>query len=373
MEYKVQCGYRLVCKLDLQREGGLISMYVRRSKQEDLQAMLEIYEDARAFMRENGNPDQWGDNYPEPELLRRDIELGNSYVVEDNGKIIATFAFIIGEDPTYYRIENGMWLNREPYGTIHRLAGKKEFHGLAGGCIDWCKCQIANLRADTHEDNKIMQHLLEKNGFVRCGTIYLANGAPRIAYQYVRQNNPQGYPQNGYRYAGEGNVAWDQPPHGNYYQNGNRPTPNRKNDEQGFGIASMVLGIIALVLFFSCINIPLAILAITFGIVQIVRKGPKGMAISGIVMGGVSIFLMIIMWMILIFSSAAAYENQPYYYDDYYYDDYYDYFEGGYRYQDDTYSDDFYEGYYTGYADGLEDGCGYGCEEGYAGGCGGIY
>lgn len=38
------------------------------------------------------------------------------------------------------------------------------------------------LRADTHADNKVMQHLLEKNGFVRCGNITLADGTSRIAY-----------------------------------------------------------------------------------------------------------------------------------------------------------------------------------------------
>ena len=40
-----------------------------------------------------------------------------------------------------------------------------------------------SLRADTHEDNKIMQHLLEKNGFVRCGIIHVEDGTPRVAYQ----------------------------------------------------------------------------------------------------------------------------------------------------------------------------------------------
>ena len=42
-------------------------------------------------------------------------------------------------------------------------------------------CQ--SLRADTHADNKIMQHLLEKNGFTRCGIIHVADGSPRFAYQ----------------------------------------------------------------------------------------------------------------------------------------------------------------------------------------------
>ena len=31
-----------------------------------------------------------------------------------------------------------------------------------------------------------MQHILEKNGFVSCGTIYVADGSPRIAYQKVQ-------------------------------------------------------------------------------------------------------------------------------------------------------------------------------------------
>ena len=153
---------------------------------EDIPAMMDLYAQARVFMRENGNLNQWDESYPSRELLEKDIAFGNSYIVEDDEKnLAATFAFIKGEDPTYYGIENGAWLNHEPYGTIHRLAGNTSYHGIASGCISWCKSQIGNLRADTHEDNKIMQHLLEKNGFVRCGIIHLANGAPRIAYQFA--------------------------------------------------------------------------------------------------------------------------------------------------------------------------------------------
>ena len=32
-----------------------------------------------------------------------------------------------------------------------------------------------------------MQRLLEQNGFVRCGTIYIWDGSPRIAYQLSRR------------------------------------------------------------------------------------------------------------------------------------------------------------------------------------------
>ena len=34
-----------------------------------------------------------------------------------------------------------------------------------------------------HADNKIMQHLLEKNGFARCGIIHVEDGTSRVAYQ----------------------------------------------------------------------------------------------------------------------------------------------------------------------------------------------
>lgn len=289
-------------------------MYVRRSNMEDIPAMMDLYAQARVFMRENGNLNQWDENYPSRELLEKDIAFGNSYIVEDDEKnLAATFAFIKGEDPTYYGIENGAWLNHEPYGTIHRLAGNTSYHGIASGCISWCKSQIGNLRADTHEDNKIMQHLLEKNGFVRCGIIHLANGAPRIAYQF----------------AGDSADYWSV-----------REVPS---GGRGFGIASMVLGIIALVLFFSFVNIPLAILSIIFGIIQLTRKAPKGMAISGIVMSTISLFLLVIFWACMFVSDARteSTDSSTYYY------------EGS---ENDDASDDYYDGLYEGYQQGYKDG-----------------
>lgn len=289
-------------------------MYVRRSNMEDIPAMMELYAQARVFMREHGNPNQWDDSYPSRELLEKDIAFGNSYIVEDDEKnLAATFAFIKGEDPTYYGIENGAWLNHEPYGTIHRLAGNPSCHGIASGCIGWCKSQIGNLRADTHEDNKIMQHLLEKNGFVRCGIIHLADGAPRIAYQFDGDSTD--------------------------YQS----VREVSSGERGFGIASMVLGIIALVLFFSFVNIPLAILSIIFGIIQLTRKAPKGMAISGIVMSTISLFLLVIFWTCMLVSAARteSTDSSTYYY------------EGS---ENDDASGDYYDGLYEGYQQGYKDG-----------------
>ena len=101
-----------------------------------------------------------------------------------NGEMEAVFAFVLGPDPTYAKIEDGQWLNDAlPYGTIHRLASAGKRPGVATDVINWCLEHCESLRADTHADNKIMQHLLEKNGFTRCGIIHVADGTPRIAYQ----------------------------------------------------------------------------------------------------------------------------------------------------------------------------------------------
>lgn len=41
----------------------------------------------------------------------------------------------------------------------------------------------SNLRGDTHERNLPMRRAFERNGFERCGTIWVEDGTPRIAYQ----------------------------------------------------------------------------------------------------------------------------------------------------------------------------------------------
>ncbi len=156
---------------------------IEPAKPEDLDRVLEIYDRAKRYMAQNGNPNQWNGAYPERELLEGDIRKRQLYVYREASEIYGVFAFILGEDAAYARIEGGAWLNDAPYGTIHRLAGDGRRRGLFSKCLAFCRLKTCNVRADTHRDNLIMQHLLEKNGFCRCGVIHLASGAPRLAYQ----------------------------------------------------------------------------------------------------------------------------------------------------------------------------------------------
>ena len=56
---------------------------------------------------------------------------------------------------------------------FHRLAGDGQVHGLFQCVLNYCKNISQNIRADTHADNQIMQKLMEKNGFMKCGIIYV--------------------------------------------------------------------------------------------------------------------------------------------------------------------------------------------------------
>ena len=144
--------------------------------------IAEIFSYARKQMVENGNPSQWKDSRPSMDLVKKDIENGNSYVMEEDGRIIGTFAFIVGIEPTYLEIE-GQWLDDAPYATIHRIASDGSTKGVFETVLSFAESFGVDIRIDTHKDNKTMLHLIEKNGFVKCGIIFVDDGTPRLAFQ----------------------------------------------------------------------------------------------------------------------------------------------------------------------------------------------
>lgn len=165
---------------------------IRTANSGDLDRVLDIYDKARIFMREQGNHKQWVGGYPQEDVLRQDMEKNSLYVVEsEEGQILAVYYAAIEEDPTYNEIEGGQWLNDEAYAVIHRIATAERRKGLAAEIFRHVLKKAGNLRIDTHEDNIPMRRLLEKEGFTRCGVIYLANGDPRIAYHKVWDHDSQ--------------------------------------------------------------------------------------------------------------------------------------------------------------------------------------
>ena len=70
------------------------------------------------------------------------------------------------------------------------------------------------------------------------------------------------------------------------------------NDGKGQAILSMVLGLTALLLFFSFLNVPLALVAIIMGIASLVKHKTRHLlfALTGIVTAALSLIIMFYSW-----------------------------------------------------------------------------
>lgn len=142
-------------------------------------------------------------------------------------------------------------------------------------------------------------------------------------YNYGQANDSAGYnygqPSGSAEYNyGQSNGSTEY----NYGQPAGRYGSN-KSESEGFGIASLVLGIITVLLFCTCISWITGILAIIFGIIQLVKGNKKGMAIVGLITGGIGFIASVILYILIFFTSLGSYSN----YDDIYnhiYDDIYD-------------------------------------------------
>lgn len=161
-------------------------MHARKATSADLERALCIYARARIYMKETGNPSQWGSVYPPADTVRADIALGSLFVLEENGHIYGVFAFFPDGDPIYENID-GKWLNDLPHAAIHRVASSGERRGMLAECVSYCLTVSKNLKIDTHTDNTVMQHQLKKQGFAPCGTVTLENGESRIAFQLYKE------------------------------------------------------------------------------------------------------------------------------------------------------------------------------------------
>ena len=159
---------------------------IRLATERDLGAVAAIYEAARGFMRDHGNPTQWPGDYPSLTDAKADLASGCLWVLDGGSGPSAVMSVMRGPDPTYARIDGEPWLNDDPYWVMHRMAVAESGRGAGTRLLSWLCERHHNVRADTHADNVPMQRTLEKCGFVRRGTIWVEDGTPRVAYHFVR-------------------------------------------------------------------------------------------------------------------------------------------------------------------------------------------
>lgn len=164
-------------------------MIFRKSDFKDIPEIMKIIKSAQKYLKEKGI-DQWQNNYPNSDTIKKDIENANSYLIEDKGKLIAAVAIIFGEDPTYDYIEDGDWIAAGEYGVLHRAVVREDYkgRGLMAEIFKETykmgkKRKATSIRIDTHPKNSAMQRAIEKEDFNYCGIIYTRDGSKRLAYE----------------------------------------------------------------------------------------------------------------------------------------------------------------------------------------------
>ena len=162
-------------------------MRAERAREEDLPAVARLLEEARRYLAEQGL-DQWQRFPPTREESAAFCARGELYVVRDGTQIAGTFV-LLPHEPAYDAID-GAWRGTGAYVAVHRVAVSREFRrrGVAG-VIFRAACDAArargarSVRIDTHEHNRPMRAALEKNAFIHCGSVVIATGERRVAYE----------------------------------------------------------------------------------------------------------------------------------------------------------------------------------------------
>lgn len=164
-------------------------MEFRKSTKEDLKEIMEIIKQAQSYFKSQGI-DQWQNNYPNERVINNDILNGESYVLVMDDKVVGTTVVSFKPEKTYESIVDGKWLTKGEYGVIHRIAIDNRYKGtgFAHKIIKYVEelCiskDIKSIKVDTHEDNIVMQSLLNKNNFKYCGVVYLEDGGKRLAFE----------------------------------------------------------------------------------------------------------------------------------------------------------------------------------------------
>ena len=167
--------------------------YYRKAKIDDLKEILKAVEDARAFLKVQGNG-QWQDGYPNEDDFKQDIKNGRLFVVLDENYLtdIAGVCSLTYQEDDYQNLYEGKWLTDLPYMVMHRVAVKKEYRHKGYGkklfeiFIEQAKLEgISSLRIDTHQGNAIMRNLISSFDFSYCGKAILMPNKDRMLFERV--------------------------------------------------------------------------------------------------------------------------------------------------------------------------------------------
>ena len=151
-------------------------MELRPAQRQEAAICYQCIEDARAYHRSLGFI-QWHPDYPTQQTILDDIAQGIGYAFTDDTGVIGYCC-------------DGAWKTDRPYAVVHRMAFYRRARG--GGLSKeafslirtFCRSNhVDAIRLDTQQENKVMHHILDREGFEYCGLIQF-DGGPKLAYEW---------------------------------------------------------------------------------------------------------------------------------------------------------------------------------------------
>ena len=159
---------------------------LRLVKSEEIQIAMEIINAAKSHLKEQGI-DQWQTGYPDYACIERDIIDQKGFFGVDEESILGYLCIDYDGESAYDNMQ-GTWNTSENYVVVHRMAFTEKSRGKGVSSVVFRLVEelskrkgINSFRVDTDADNKKMQHILKKNGFSYCGTIWFDN-SEKIAF-----------------------------------------------------------------------------------------------------------------------------------------------------------------------------------------------
>lgn len=161
-------------------------MNLRKATIEDVSDVMRVFAQARRAQRLAGFR-QWEDGYPSTDVLMSDINNAIGFILDDSGKTVGYVA--IASDDREYNRHPELWNIDKTYAVFHRIALSDDYRGrkLSGELFDLAESQAIQtgadfVRIDTGLENRPMQHILSKRGYINLGCCDFVWGK-RLAYE----------------------------------------------------------------------------------------------------------------------------------------------------------------------------------------------
>jgi GNAT superfamily N-acetyltransferase len=167
---------------------------IRKAVPADLVQIEKVLEAVKADMQKN-NIDQWDSEYPNKEILNRDIQSQVGWVSDENGEIISYMVLNESCDEEYNLLR---WKYASPFLIIHRLfvSPSAQGKGVSSTMIKYAE-QYAfennyhSIRLDAFSLNETANVVYLKKGYELVGTVTFRKGIFNCYEKAIHSNHLQ--------------------------------------------------------------------------------------------------------------------------------------------------------------------------------------